>query len=244
LPKEGYIKKRGELFVYTAFLRCCSLIKQETGNLVFKPDLLYFDMDWFKFLLILAAVSLFIKIEGETSNVTGLYNACYIDRFAPNTMIPYTSIAEWVWKLTQACIVALMLQLCLWRDTDVFFPFELNWETTFVTSYVSLWYAGCYAVLFTLKTFLNDFTCAKHANSISGHYSFHVFYGLTMIYTIVSINRSPTILFNYFNFKVCRYYLSRKMRYVVIEIHIKQFKGRHFLSKEQRYRLILRGICM
>jgi hypothetical protein len=201
-------------------------------------------MDWFKFLLILAAVSLFIKIEGETSNVTGLYNACYIDRFAPNTMIPYTSIAEWVWKLTQACIVALMLQLCLWRDTDVFFPFELNWETTFVTSYVSLWYAGCYAVLFTLKTFLNDFTCAKHANSISGHYSFHVFYGLTMIYTIVSINRSPTILFNYFNFKVCRYYLSRKMRYVVIEIHIKQFKGRHFLSKEQRYRLILRGICM
>jgi len=83
-------------------------------------------MDWFKFLLILAAVSLFIKIEGETSNVTGLYNACYIDRFAPNTMIPYTSIAEWVWKLTQACIVALMLQLCLWRDTDVFFPFEVR----------------------------------------------------------------------------------------------------------------------
>jgi hypothetical protein len=60
--------------------------------------------------------------------------------------------------------------------------------------------------------------------SISGHYSFHVFYGLTMIYTIVSLKRTPSQLFNYVNRKLLTRFLSRKLRYISwsnLQDHIK-----------------------
>jgi hypothetical protein len=50
--------------------------------------------------------------------------------------------------------------------------------------------------------------------SISGHYSFHVFYGLTMLYTIVSLKRTPSQLFNYVNRKLLTRLLSGKLRYI------------------------------
>jgi len=57
---------------------------------------------------------------------------------------------------------------------------------------------SCYCILDILKDTIGDQKCSKHANSISGHFSFHVFYFLSLQFLMVRLKRDPTNLNNYF----------------------------------------------
>jgi len=132
--------------------------------------------DFLVFLLVIFAV---LKLEGALLDLSRGYNACFMDRFLPGVAAdPFLSSA--IFDTTILAISLMLVQLCLWQEKKPVNPKSvldyINWESAFATAYTLIWYMSCYCILDILKDTIGDQKCSKHANSISGHFSFHVFY--------------------------------------------------------------------
>jgi len=64
-----------------------------------------------------------------------------------------------------------------------------------------MWHFSCYPLLEFLKYKLKDSTCSTHSNSVSGHYYFHIYGLLTMLYLMVEAKRSTVPLSNFISFR-------------------------------------------
>jgi len=60
-----------------------------------------------------------------------------------------------------------------------------------------IWYSCTYSICFALKYILQDTRCYGLPNSVSGHYTFHVFYILSTLYLIVRTKRKSQQFQNY-----------------------------------------------
>jgi hypothetical protein len=74
-----------------------------------------------------------------------------------------------------------------------------SWNTVFLVCYTMIWYSSTYFLCVTLKYWLSDSLCHTQPNSVSGHYNFHIFYGLSALYLLVSLKRDPRTIRHYFS---------------------------------------------
>lgn len=108
---------------------------------------------------------------------------CSFDRFASPIMYPYLNslIAHTSFYLTIASIIVLLSSF-IYQSLFTYTSFT----RIFALLVVPMWYFVIYSLLFGLRDLLGDFSCSSrrhiHANSISGHYAFHIFYIMTMCY--------------------------------------------------------------
>jgi len=143
-------------------------------------------------------VVLFI-LEGQIFDLFGYYDTCYVDRFAdPNSWSWRTQrfVSSIVTKLSGVSLAFFLFCLTFWSNSKAetakyYFPmFHMNWNAFFACTYTILWYANTYCLIDALKDVVGDMTCGSGrsgANSISGHFSFYVFYFITLAHLGLSL---------------------------------------------------------
>eukprot|EP01028_Stygiella_incarcerata_P009966 TRINITY_DN49609_c0_g1_i2.p1 TRINITY_DN49609_c0_g1~~TRINITY_DN49609_c0_g1_i2.p1 ORF type:complete len:321 (+),score=34.95 TRINITY_DN49609_c0_g1_i2:44-964(+) len=111
------------------------------------------------------------------------------------------------------CVFALAVTLAL-HDRHVLplFDIAVAW----------IWYQSTYNILAAAKCWLGDTRCHKKgfANSVSGHFHFHVFALWTMFFLIVRLRRNPMILHNYANWTLFQRIVQKKTRWTTNVIAI------------------------
>lgn len=139
-------------------------------------------MQYRNFIIILAAICILLKIEGNYFDITNLYNSCFMDRNDVNFVHVYHLGFN-------VLILAKMLIALLFILVSYLNPKIAIMQSIFMV----IWYSLSNLFVQYFKIWLEDTTCGKgKPNSISGHYSFFVFYILTFPFLF---NTFP-ILFN------------------------------------------------
>jgi len=120
--------------------------------------------------------------------VTGILDGCYADRFDPLYTKPH-SLFHAVLPVTFGVGVILLL---------LYAYGSMNWVFFFASFAGLLLYLVMYALLAGLKELLRDTTCSAHGNSVSGHYSAHIYFIFTLFYlqnfTSLKLKTGRTIL--------------------------------------------------
>jgi hypothetical protein len=92
-----------------------------------------------------------------------------------------------------------------------------------------VWYQSTYNILAAAKCWLGDIRCHKlgFANSVSGHFHFHIFALLTVFFIIVRLRRNPMILENYAHWSLFERIAHRKTQWTtnVIALLLSVFVG-------------------
>ncbi|PRP77834.1 rap guanine nucleotide exchange factor 1-like [Planoprotostelium fungivorum] len=178
------------------------------NSLFLKSRLSIFN-SWNGILLAVGAVMLFLIFEGTVIDSSGLYDRCLIDRFDQTLPksgwnSPFTSSI--IFGSTQLCVLLYFICISIYQPEvtrDILYKEEkvkirVNWDSQFVVSYTIVWYICTYCLCYSFKEILGDYKCSRHANSVSGHYCYHIFYMLSVAYLTVRLERNPQVLSGYY----------------------------------------------
>eukprot|EP01089_Gocevia_fonbrunei_P016619 TRINITY_DN5200_c0_g1_i2.p1 TRINITY_DN5200_c0_g1~~TRINITY_DN5200_c0_g1_i2.p1 ORF type:complete len:346 (+),score=10.80 TRINITY_DN5200_c0_g1_i2:45-1082(+) len=161
----------------------------------FKPQLLEYLSRGTQ---VLCAIILLILVEGSFVEVfSGSIDTCVNNRelLKKEQSASYKFhrfLSPWVFRFTILSMVTFCLTLLINFSKS---KISLNWRSLFAISYSALWYASAYCLLVAFKEFLKDTNCGSladethklyHRNSISGHYSFHLYYICTLPFLAVT----------------------------------------------------------
>lgn len=110
-----------------------------------------------------------LKLEGNLWDTTGMYDSCYIDRFASSNQ-RYLRLSSMLLD-TEKVILLLLFGVLAY----------LTPNTIAKSLFVFIWYILSNVIIMELKIIFGDTTCGGgKPNSISGHYSFFGFYIFTL----------------------------------------------------------------
>ncbi|KAL6059714.1 hypothetical protein QOT17_014024 [Balamuthia mandrillaris] len=136
-------------------------------------------------------VVLLLIVEGQFVDYFGAHDTCLHDRAQSDSTILYQThrfFSKIVFGTSIALLVSFLLILAFWSEersaTPQFYKprFQTNWHAFFICCYSALWYGATYGIILVLKRVLGDFTCGQSPNSISGHFSFFLFYSAQLLY--------------------------------------------------------------
>ncbi|KAM9960895.1 hypothetical protein ACTFIW_010053 [Dictyostelium discoideum] len=93
-----------------------------------------------------------------------------------------------------ACVILIGLQLAFWNPLKLNSQriggrFRFNDRSVFLLLFTLLWYGSTYCLCYLLKRILDDKTCNRTHNSVSGHFLFHSFYFIAIPYWVLTIGR-------------------------------------------------------
>ncbi|KAN0043378.1 hypothetical protein ACTA71_011030 [Dictyostelium dimigraforme] len=93
-----------------------------------------------------------------------------------------------------ACVILIALQLAFWNPLKLNSKrigkrFRFNDRSVFLLLFTLLWYGATYCLCYLLKRILDDKTCNRTHNSVSGHFLFHSFYFIAIPYWFLTIGR-------------------------------------------------------
>ncbi|KAN0034299.1 hypothetical protein ACTFIV_000796 [Dictyostelium citrinum] len=93
-----------------------------------------------------------------------------------------------------ACVILIALQLAFWNPLKLNSKriggrFRFNDRSVFLLLFTLLWYGATYCLCYLLKRILDDRTCNRTHNSVSGHFLFHSFYFIAIPYWFLTIGR-------------------------------------------------------
>eukprot|EP01117_Protostelium_nocturnum_P016241 TRINITY_DN6384_c0_g1_i1.p1 TRINITY_DN6384_c0_g1~~TRINITY_DN6384_c0_g1_i1.p1 ORF type:complete len:308 (-),score=41.18 TRINITY_DN6384_c0_g1_i1:4-927(-) len=156
-------------------------------------------LTWNKFLLALVSfLSLFLLLEEvwKVYWLEGYLDRCLIDRFDSN-VLP----SKWhdhrfstlLFECTQLSVLILFLFQSFWPSKNELknSSTSINWGSIFVSSYAIVWYICTYCFCYSFAFLLQDWRCNRRANSVSGHFCYHIFYLLTVSYLTVRLASDP-----------------------------------------------------
>ncbi|EGC36433.1 hypothetical protein DICPUDRAFT_151122 [Dictyostelium purpureum] len=83
------------------------------------------------------------------------------------------------------CVLLIAFQIIFWNPLK----FKFNFKSLFLILHSFLWYGATYCICFLLKRILDDKTCNKSHNSVSGHFLFHTFYLIAVPYWFLTVGR-------------------------------------------------------
>ncbi|KAK5576093.1 hypothetical protein RB653_007231 [Dictyostelium firmibasis] len=92
------------------------------------------------------------------------------------------------------CVILIALQLTFWNPLKlnshrIGSRFRFNDRSVFLIVFTLLWYGATYCLCYLLKRILDDKTCNRTHNSVSGHFLFHSFYFIAIPYWFLTIGR-------------------------------------------------------
>jgi len=90
---------------------------------------------------------------------------------------------------TVSMLVFFIMQILSWAPfTTVMLKksLQINYSS-FTIAFTILWYCMTYTICFIVKHILDDQNCSSHPNSVSGHYTFHIYYLLSLPYLYMTL---------------------------------------------------------
>jgi len=159
-------------------------------------------------LIIFSSIILLIFLEGFYINVTGYpFDTCVFER--KNLTKEDYQKSDILFGIATISIFFMLFQALYYGHVEMKrFSFNL-----FIISLIIIWHFGFYALLNVLKLFLDDRTCSRKPNSISGHYAYHIYYGIIVLYMMVSQRRNMDDSKHYIGYQIYEKFFSFKLRH-------------------------------
>jgi len=110
-------------------------------------------------------------------------DTCYIENTIYRKDSTFKLISSFLFYSSVVMMVFFLVQLIVWAPpastkTERRYPKLL--QNAFSVSVTLLWYVITFFICVLGKIALKDHACAAHPNSISGHYTFHIYYLLAL----------------------------------------------------------------
>jgi len=137
-------------------------------------------------LLLLFSVLVIWALLHFFSDATFL-DVCWWDRSLNESTKNFSLITKVLFNTSTFCMLLFFLQVAAWRP-----PFGTNTKlftinNLFGITFTLIWYVVTYLICLCGKEILADYRCGARSNSISGHYTFHVYYFLALPYAYLSV---------------------------------------------------------
>jgi hypothetical protein len=123
-------------------------------------------------------------------------DSCWWDR-NQNSKERYFSLTTNILFFTSVCtMIFCFFQLAIWNpahDKSQKHPHSFTTSNLFNIFTTLVWYLVTYAICILGKEILDDKNCSHTRNSISGHYTFHIYYFLSLPYVYLSVKAYQAI---------------------------------------------------
>lgn len=141
----------------------------------------------------------FLYAEGVLLGAVTDLDVCASDRFTIRSQQAtlwhtHRSLSSLVFTTSVWALLIFLAVLVTWGESktnssDFYMPqIQWNWNTFFGAAFLLLWYGSTYAMITVLKVVLGDTSCGgEKSNSVSGHFSFFFFYGVSMPYLALTL---------------------------------------------------------
>lgn len=126
-----------------------------------------------------------------------IIDVCWADR-TKNPKDIYFTLTTNILFFTSVCTMILcFIQLAIWNPeaSKSKVSHSFTTENLFSIFTTLVWFLVTYAVCLLGKEILDDKNCSHTKNSVSGHYTFHVYYFLTLPYVYLSIKTYQAVDF-------------------------------------------------
>jgi hypothetical protein len=145
------------------------------------------------------ALSAVLFLEGMLFGAVSDLDVCAADRFTirreqETLWHTHRSLSSFVFTASVWAFLIFLAILVVWGESKTpsaqfYVPqFQWNWNTFFGAAFLLLWYGSSYALLTAMKIILGDTSCGgEKSNSVSGHFSFFFFYGMSLPYLALTL---------------------------------------------------------